>query len=157
METSVGLQPFMSFSPWMLAVGVAMLVVAAIVVALLVSSRIRGKEKRTDRAPLTARERRDARSACLASLDALADSLSRGEIDARAAATSASFAVRTFAQEMTRSAYPSMTLEEIERASGAPGLADAVARCYSNEFPEDPSSDARSAISACREVVRRWS
>ena len=157
MDSSVALQPWMSFPIWMIAVGIAGAVLFCAVLVLTIRSlvperKLDGKDSfdKVQKAPPDLKMRYETE------LLGILDRFERSEISPRECGELASSCVRKFASEVTGEDYSNLTLHEIGRMSGVPGVEIAVAKCYGTEFPKVPISNAREAVEECLKVVRSW-
>ena len=157
METTVTLQPWMSFSPWVLAVGIIGVLLFLALLILSVVLLVRKKKDASTIALPNARQARSIRNRYEDELQAIKSQLAANTAKPRECCEAASICVRKFATEMTGGQYNAMTLKEIEKHSGTQGLATAIEECYGTEFPEHPKTSAEKAIDECIKVVRSWS
>ena len=154
MDTSVALRPMASLSPEILIAGIIGFAISLAIIVLIV---LKNRNTQPDKQPMVINPvSDDIRSTYERRLRKLASQLDRSEIDARSCAEQASLCIREFAGKATGQDHSSLTLSEIEKASGVKGLDSAISKCYESEFPREPKGRAMDAVQACLEVIRIW-
>ena len=150
METEVVLQPIMTFSIIDLVVAAVFAFAAA---ALIIYATRRKKAAPAPTVSFTPLP--DARATALSKLSKIEASLASGDIGTRECCEKTSEVLRTFASAALKKDLTSATLADIA-ALGVPELADAIALCYTGEFPRVPEERAQEALSKSKDIIGRW-
>lgn len=142
------------YSPWLLWVGLGLMVlVAGWFLFVFVSTRRPGLQAEPH---ATASDLNALQQEFLASINKVAADANSGRLPARQAHQEFSLLVRMFVQRATGVAAPRMTLAELQE-NGPPALVAAIARIYPGEFAAHPQESPADAAETAREVVRSWS
>jgi hypothetical protein len=142
------------YSPWLLWVGLGLMVlVAGWFLFVVVSTRSPGLQAEPH-AP--ASDLKALQQEFLASINKVAADATLGRLPARQAHQELSLLVRMFVQRASGVAAPRMTLAELQE-NGPPALVTAIARIYPGEFAAHPQESPAAAAETAREVVRSWS
>ena len=156
MESSVELQPMLSYAVWPLIVCGALLAAAIIVLVVLRVQLVR-RERMADIQMLMKKplDKNRVKRKYLAELEKIGMDFEQGQLDIRGAYQQMSMCIRGFVHAMTGIRVQNYTLNDIEELN-MPVLYDLVAEYYTPEFAFRSEGDVRDSIARTRSMIERW-
>ncbi len=156
MDTSVEMQEAFSCRMWPVTVGVAVLLIFAVL--FLVSGTIAKRRNRTKKKivyPNIAINLSGIKQRYLAQLCELQRNLRSGKVEIRVAYQAMSGCIRDFVYEVTGIKVTNYTLNEI-RELHMPVLEELISEFYEPEFAIETAEDGVEAIEKTKRTIERW-